>query len=180
MTKTRLLLLIFALALAPAAQALELKESAYAPLHENVEEGETQLSPYFSIKLSGGIFRPRLLETFHHENGERVQIGLVKFSRYAPRQNGYALSSDGKTLLYFHQDLPIDDVVNKRGGLYEFQHGRGDKQLHKDASNSEYLQNKLPANTIVFAIRKKEANSFRVKGEVYIRDTEGRERRLGP
>jgi hypothetical protein len=180
MTKTRLLLMIFALALAPVVQALELKKSVYAPLHEKVMEGETRLSPYFSIKLSGGIFRPRLLETFYHGDGEKIQIGLVKFSRYATRQNGYALSRDGKTLLYFHQDLPIDDVVNKRGGLYEFRHGHGDKQLHKDASNSEYLQNKLPANTIVFAKRKKEANSFRVKGEVFIRDTEGREKRLGP
>lgn len=180
MIKTRLLLMIFSLTLAPVGQALELKESAYAPLHEKVEEGETQLSPYFSIKLSGGIFRPRLLETFHHENGKKVQIGLVKFSKYAPRQNGYAISADGKTLLYFHMDLPIDEVVNKRGGLYEFRHGRGDRQLHKDANNSEYLQNKLPTNTLVFALHKKEANSFRVKGEVYIRDTEGREKRLRP
>lgn len=180
MIKTRLLLMIFSLAVAPLIQALELKESAYAPLHEEVKEGETRLSPYFSIKLSGGIFRPRLLETFHHENGKKVQIGLVKFSEFAPRQNGYAISADGKTLLYFHQDLPLDDVVNKRGGLYEFQEGRGDRQLHKDANNSEYLQNKLPTNTIVFAIQRKEANSFRIKGEVYIRDTEGREKRLRP
>ncbi|WP_126453310.1 hypothetical protein [Sulfuriflexus mobilis] len=180
MIKTRLLLMILALALSPLAAALELKTSAYAPLHEKVEEGETRLSPYFSIMLSGGIFRPRLLETFHHENGKKVQIGLVKFSKYAPRQNGYALSADGKTLLYFHQDLPRDDVVNKRGGLYEFQHDRGDSLLHKDANNSEYLLDKLPSNTIVFAKLIKEANSFRVKGEVYIRDTEGNERRIRP
>lgn len=180
MLNTRLYLILLCLALSPLAHALELKESVYAPLHEKVEEGETQLSPYFSIKLSGGIFRPRLLETFHHEGGKKVQLGLVKFSKYAPRQNGYAISKDGKTLLYFHQDLPMDDVVNKRGGLYEFQQGRGDKQLHKDANNSEYLQNKLPPNTVVFAIRKKEANSFRVKSEIYIRDTEGNEKRLFP
>lgn len=178
MIKTRLLLLTLVLVLAPAAQALELKESAFAPLHEVVEEGETQLSPYFSIKLSGGIFRPRLLETFHHENGKKVQIGLVKFSKFAPRQNGYGLSADGRTLLYFHQDLPIDDVVNKRGGLYEFVHGRGDKQLHKDANNNEYLQNKLPSNTVVFSKYLKEAASFRVKSEIFIRDTDGHEKRL--
>lgn len=93
MIKTRLLLLMLTLALAPATQALEIKESAFAPLHEKVEEGETQLSQCFSIKLSGGIFRPRLLETFHHENGKKVQIGLVKFSKYAPRQNGYGISA---------------------------------------------------------------------------------------
>lgn len=178
--KSRLLLVIFSLILTTTTAALELDKSVYAPLHEKVEEGETQLSPYFSIKLSGGIFRPRLLETFHHENGKKIQIGLVKFSKYAPRQNGYAISADGKTLLYFHQDLPMDDVVNKRGGLYEFVQGRGDQLIHKDANNSEYLQNKLPTNTLVFAIHKKEANSFRIKGSVHIRDTDGNEKRLGP
>ena len=178
MIKAHLLLLIFTLALAPGAQALEIEKSSYAPLHEVVNEGETQLSPYFSIKLSGGIFRPRLLETYHHENGKKVQIGLVKFSKYAPRQNGYGLSADGKTLLYFHQDLPLDDVVNKRGGLYEFQHGRGDKQLHKDANNNQYLQKKLPPNAVVFSTYLKEKNSFRVKSKLYIRDTKGREKKI--
>jgi|GEM_PF-5325197 len=175
---TRLLPLFLYLALASPVQSLE--KSVYAPLHEKVETGETRLSPYFSIKLSGGIIRPRLLETFHHQGDNKVQIGLVKFSEYAPRQNGYALSADGKTLLYFHRDLPADDVVNKRSGLYEFRHGRGDKLLHRDANNSEYLQTRLPPNTLVFAIHRQEAHSFRIQGEVFIRDTEGREKRLGP
>ncbi|MDT8404453.1 hypothetical protein [Sulfuriflexus sp.] len=176
MTITRLLPLFLSLILAPLAQALE--KSVYAPLHEKVETGETRLSAYFSIKLSGGIMRPRVLETFHHQGDKKVQIGLVKFSEYSPRQNGYAISADGKTLLYFHRDLPASKVVNKRSGLYEFRHGHGDKLLHRDANNSEYLEEKLPANTVVFGVYKKEANSFRIQGEVYTRDTDGREKRL--
>ena len=178
MLRTQLLLLTLVVFLSPMVHALDLDKSVYAPMHEVVNEGETRLSPYFSIKLSGGIIRPRLLETFHHEDGKKVQIGLVKFSKYAPRQNGYGISEDGKTLLYFHQDLPLDDVVNKRGGLYEFKQGRGDKLIHKDANNSRYLMNELAPNAVVFSAYIKEMNSFRIRSNLYIRDTLGREKML--
>jgi len=134
-TFIRQFFLIFLLATSTIALALQPRVIQ----HEKIPKGETQLSAYFSIELSGGNwYSPLVLKTYHHENGKKKIIGLTRFSEYASRQNGYAISDDGKTILYFHQNLPDDGGVNKPGGLYEYRHGVGDKRIHHFISNAVY------------------------------------------
>jgi len=149
--------------------------------HDKVAKGDTTLSPFFSIELVGGNwFSPLVLKVYHHDNGDKQAIGLTKFSEFASRQNAYAISDDGKTLLYFHQNLPNDGGINKPGGLYEFRHGRGAKRLHSFVNNAVYLPIKLPRNIIVFAQLEKIKNSMRLDSKNYLRDTEGREKPWQP
>lgn len=156
-------------------------ETRLAPQHEIVAEGVSQLSPFFSVELSGnGWLSPRILRTYHHDNGKKILLGLARFSEHASRQNGYALSSDGKTILYFHQKLPDTDGLTKPGGLYEFQHGRGDKQLHRFINNTQYLPIQLPQNIIVFTKLKRRTDVLRLDSTVYLRDTNGNEKKWQP
>ena len=156
-------------------------ETRLAPQHEIVAEGVTQLSPFFSIELSGnGWLNPRILRIFHHDNGKKTLLGLARFSEHASRQNGYALSNDGKTILYFHQKLPDRDGLTKPGGLYEFRHGGEDKHLHRFISSSQYLPIQLPSNVLVFTQLKRRTDSTRLDSEIYLRDTNGNEKRWQP
>lgn len=148
------------------------------PLRESIAEGVTELSPYFSVELSGGLLRERLLRTWHHANGQRTLLGVCKFSTHAPRQNGYAISADGKTLLYFHQAIPQAAKLDKPSGLYEFNHERGDRRVQDFANNSVYLDITLPRNTIVYNRLIKRQHTIFTEGEIILRDTEGNERRL--
>lgn len=149
--------------------------------HEKIEKGETQLSPYFSIELTGGNwYSPLMLKTYHHDNGDKELIGLTKFSEFASRQNAYAISKDGKTILYFHQNLPDDGGVNKPGGLYEYRHGRGAKRVQKFVSNAVFLPIRLPKNIIVYAQLEKIKDSMRLDSKNYLRDTDGNEKLWQP
>ncbi|MCK4742301.1 MAG: hypothetical protein KAT25_00625 [Sulfuriflexus sp.] len=160
---------------------LAVGETRLAPQHEIVAEGVTQLSPFFSIKLSGnGWFNPRILRVYHHDKDKKTLLGLARFSEHASRQNGYALSSDGKTILYFHQKLPDADGLTKSGGLYEFRHGGVEKKLHHFINNSQYLPMQLPPHILVFTKLKRRINSTRLDSEIYLRDTDGNEKRWYP
>lgn len=152
-------------------------EESRVPQFEKIPQGETQLSPYFSIKLSGGNWiKPLTLETFHHENGKKTLIGITHFSESASRQNAYAMSDDGKILLYFHQNLPDDGGIDKPGGLYEYRHGSGARRIHSFVSNAVYLPIELPRNIIVYAQLEKIKNSIRLDSKTYLRDTNGNEK----
>jgi len=156
-------------------------ETRLAPQHEIIAKGETKLSPYFSVTLEGnGWISPRILKAYHHENGKKTLLGFARFSKHASRQNGYALSEDGMTLLYFHQKLPGQKDLDKPGGLYEFHHGRGDQHLHHFINNSQYLPVQVPANIIVFTKLSKRTDSLRMDSEIYLRDTNGNEKRWQP
>jgi len=156
-------------------------ETKLAPQHEIVVEGETKLSPHFSIELSGnGWLSPRILKVYHHDNSEKILLGLARFSKYASRQNGYAISKDGKTILYFHQKLPDTDGLDKPGGLYEFQHGGEDKLLHSFINNTQYLPMQLPSHILVFNKLKKRTDSFRMDSKIFLRDTDGNEKQWQP
>jgi len=149
--------------------------------HDIIAEGITQLSPYFSIERSGGgWFSPLTIKTYHHNGEDKKIIGLTKFSKFASRQNAYAISDDGKTILYFHQNLPRDGGVGKLSGLYEYRHGKGDKLIHGFISNAVYLPIKLPRNIIVFAQLEKRSDSIRMDSTTYLRDTNGNERPWQP
>jgi len=156
-------------------------ETRLAPQHEIVADGRTQLSPYFSIELSGnGWLAPRVLKVFHHNKAEKTLLGVARFSEHASRQNGYAISDDGKTILYFHQKLPKYSDVDKPGGLFEFQHDRGDKHLHHFINNTQYLPIQLPPNIIVFTKLKRRTDVLKLDSTVYLRDTNGNERPWQP
>jgi len=156
-------------------------EISRVPQHEKIPDGETQLSAYFSIELTGGNwFSPLTLHVYHHHNGEKESIGISRFSESASRQNAYAISDDGKTLIYFHQNLPDDDGIDKPGGLYEYRHDGEDKRLHGFISNAVYLPIQLPLNIIVYAKLKKIKNSIRLDQTIYLRDTDGNEKLWQP
>jgi len=149
--------------------------------YEKISDGETQLSPYFSIKLSGGgWFSPLTLMVYHHKDGNKNPIGITRFSESASRQNAYALSDDGKTIIYFHQNLPDDDGIDKPGGLYEYRHNGESKRLHSFISNAVYLPFELPRNVIVYAQLIKIKNSTRLRRTIYLRDTNGNEKQWNP
>jgi len=156
---------------------ISVADSLFAPRHDEIAYGETRLSTYFSIKLSGGgWFSPRILKTYHHDGDDKQLIGICKFSEHASRQNGYAISDDGKTLLYFHQKLPNQSDIVKPGGLYEYRHGGDDKLLRSYINNSAYLPVKLPGNTLVFTQLNKRTDIIRMDSKVYLRDTNGNEK----
>lgn len=145
--------------------------------HEVIAKGITQLSPYFSIELSGnGWFSPITIKTYHHQDNDKKIIGLIKFSEFASRQNAYAISDDGKTLLYFHQNIPAARSIDKLSGLYEYRHGKSDKRIHGFITSAVYLPIRLPRNIIVFAQLEKRSDSIRMDSTTYLRDTEGNER----
>jgi len=149
--------------------------------HEIIPEGVTQLSPYFSIERSGGgWFSPLTIKTYYHSNNDKKIIGLTKFSEFASRQNAYAISDDGETILYFHQNLPRDGGVGKLSGLYEYRHGKGDKLIHGFISNAVYLPIRLPRDIIVFSQLEKRSDSIRMDSTNYLRDTNGNERPWKP
>jgi len=174
---TKKYLILILLTVAPFFNAASLaEESLFAPRHEKVEMGETKISQYYSAELSGGIIRARMLRIFHHDKGKKTLIGLTKFSEHASRQNGYAISEDGKTILYFHQNLPDASDIDKPSGLYQSRHGEEDKYLERQVSNTAFLPGKVPRNTIVFTKLIKKPTTLIVEGKVYIRDTDGNER----
>lgn len=145
--------------------------------HEKITKGETQLSTYFSIELSGGNwYSPLILKAYHHDNDKKELIGLTRFSEFSSRQNAYAISEDGKTLLYFHQKLPDDGGVNKPSGLYEYRHGSGSERIHGFVSNAVFLSTHLPRNIIVYAQLEKIKDSMRLDSKNYLRDTEGNQK----
>ena len=179
--KRRFLLMLFTLIPALSAMA----ETPFAPQHDPIKMGETKLSPYFSVELSDSMFQPRLLRAFHHDNGKKTLIGLTKISEHASRQNGYAISEDGKTLLYFHQNLPSEKNIDKPSGLYEYRHNRGgdaqdDNIRQMQVANIGYLPAQVPENTIVFTKMIKKTSTLIVDATVYMLNTEGNVRRVWP
>ena len=156
-------------------------ETRLAPQHEIIAEGTTQISAYFSIELSGnGWLSPRVLKIYHLKDTENTLLGVSRFSEHASRQNGYAISNDGKTILYFHQKLPRTYGLDKPGGLYEFRHGGDDKHLRQYINNTQYLPIQLPTNTLVFTQLKKRTDSFRMDSKAFLRDTNGNEKQWQP
>jgi len=160
-------------------------ETPFAPQHDPIKMGTTKLSKHFSVELSDSIFSPRLLRAFLHDGGRKTLIGVTKISEHASRQNGYAVSEDGKTLLYFHQNLPSEKGIEKPSGLYEYQYGRtgdaGPDLIRQTlVANTAYLPAKVPDNTIVFTKLVKKQTTLIVEGNVYILNTDGQFRQVWP
>jgi hypothetical protein len=88
--------------------------------------GFHRLSPYFAVAVGGGSAgKPRLMQIYYYENGtsRRHLIGVieaVKFESadYGPRDQHFAISDDGRNLLYFHEANHGYGALDKPDGLY--------------------------------------------------------------
>lgn len=143
---------------------------------EPVQDGETIVSDFFSVESTKSFFRPRKIRVFHTSGNIRELLGISNFSDFSSRQNGYAISNDGRTLLYFHQNKRGREGVDKPSGLYEYTEGKGDILVHLGVNNGAYIKQKTPANTIVFRRLERIPDSYGVTGKVFLRDTSGNER----
>ena len=94
--------------------------------HFGTQAGFHRLSPYFAVAVGGGSAgTDRLMQLYYYENGtsRRHLIGTIEAvtydsADYGPRNQHFALSSDGETLLYFHEAKYGYGALTKADGLY--------------------------------------------------------------
>jgi len=94
--------------------------------HFGTQPGFHRLSPYFAVAVAGGSAgTDRLMQFYYYENGtsRRHLIGTIEAvtfesANYGPRNQHFALSSDGEVLLYFHEAKYGYGALNKPDGLY--------------------------------------------------------------
>jgi hypothetical protein len=94
--------------------------------HFGTQAGFHRLSPYFAVAVGGGsVGTDRLMQFYYYENGtsRRHLIGTIEAviyesADYGPRNQHFALSSDGEALLYFHEAKYSYGALNKPDGLY--------------------------------------------------------------
>jgi len=101
-------------------------------------------------------------------------IGSDLFPVYASRQGAYAISEDGKTLLFVHDERLNQDNLKKKTGLYEFTHGPGVRLIDATARSGTYVNQTLPVNTIVFK-KKNCPEEYCFDQPIVARTTEGKE-----
>jgi hypothetical protein len=90
------------------------------------QAGFHRLSPYFAVAVGGGSAgTDRLMQFYYYENGtsRRHLIGTIQAvtfesADYGPRNQHFALSSDGERLLYFHEAKYGYGALKKADGLY--------------------------------------------------------------
>ena len=94
--------------------------------HLGTQVGFHRLSPYFAVSVGGGTAgTPRLMQIYFYENGtsRRHLIGTVEAvtfesSDFGPRDQHFAMSEDGRKLLYFHEARYGYGALDKPDGLY--------------------------------------------------------------
>jgi len=155
-------------------------DSSYIPQHDTIAEGETIISNSFFAKVSGGFMGPRMISIYYKNNDVLQLIGLNTYPKYGSRQNAYAISDDGKTLLYFHKNRLDSDNINKSDGLYEYTVGNGDIAIYDKVNSGVYIKDKTPNNSIVFGRLLKDNNTGQINRKIFIRDTKGSEYEWNP
>ena len=88
--------------------------------------GFHRLSPYFAVAVGGGgTGNVRLMQIYFYENGtsRRHLIGTLEAvtfesADYGPRDQHFAISDDGRKLLYFHEAKHGYGSLEKPDGLY--------------------------------------------------------------
>ena len=138
--------------------------------------GDHSLSRYFGYEVN----KARIM-FFHATEGQegkpRELLGTLPIDNIIiyqhARRAGFAVSDDGRTLLYVHipdspflRPSPPKGLKDKPSGLYEYAEGRGDRLVHADV-NLVGSVNPLARNAIRFA-RQSAAGT-------YVRTTEGEE-----
>ncbi len=138
-----------------------------------------RISQYFGYEYEGNENEtPRLL-IFHinktsakKELLAAVNVDGVVVNDYS-RKSVFAISFDGKTLLYMH-DQPVyapKDLQDKMPGLYEYVHGKGDRLIYPNAGFIAHTTFHLAKNAMEYALG--DAND--PNSEHYIRNTDGNE-----
>ncbi len=101
--------------------------------HAGTQTGFHRLSPYFAVSVSGGTIGNRTMEFCHFPDGggRKKLIGMVTGflldgADYGARNQHFALSADGRQLLYFHEEALGYAHVRKPDGLYRYREGIGD------------------------------------------------------
>jgi len=140
------------------------------------EPGHTRISSYFGIEVTGGTFSPRRILFFHIQaDGQSKElIGSNLFPVYESRQGAYAISDDGRSFLYMHDERLNQGALKKGTGLYQFKHGSGDRLIDGNARSGIYINDALPSNAIVFRRNCPEGTCSEVP--IIIRSTEETEK----
>ena len=131
----------------------------------NLGTGDHSISPHFGYVVEGGFFSGRRMVLYYTPDAQqgrgKVPIGAVSVDFYLIREDSreavFAVSDDGKTLLYQHTIDPsnADGLRAKPKGLYEYVHGRGDRLIHADTAIPAGAVggiNRLPKDAIRFWI----------------------------
>ena len=162
------------------SQSVFAGDLSYIPTHKTLDKGETIISDSFLAKVSGGFMKPRIVSIYSRNNGKLNLIGVSTFPKYASRQNAYAVSPDGKTIIYIHMKRYGNKKVNKSDGLYRYTAGQGDVVIHEGVDSGVYIKDEVPDNAIVFRRPSKAGDTGRVERSVIIRDTDGVEKEWNP
>lgn len=144
------------------------------------------ISPYFGYAVEpGATSKPRIV-IYHIPNpqqkGQREPLGAINVDGIVihdySRKSAFAISADGKTLLYMHDQprFAPASLKNKLLGLYEYSHEKGDRLIHGMAGPIATGDIILPMNTIEFAL----GDPADPKSDHYTRNTEGIERLQQP
>lgn len=148
-----------------------------------LDVGYRQISPYFGYDVEGGFSSGRRIIIYHVADPQEgklkeplATIGISYVGNKYYRSNVFGVSNDGKVLLYRHSAHPSapDGIKNKRSGLYEYIHGRGDLLIRASGAVFVESSTRLPKDAIIFAVPNQEADLY-VPPEVYIRTISGDE-----
>ena len=145
-------------------------------MREAPAPGFSKVSEFFGVEVTGGIFSARKIKLFHikSDRQEKELIGSDFFPVYQSRQGAYAVSDDGRTMIFVHDELLNAGNLNKTSGLYEFVHGRGGRLLDSGAHGGIYINETLPKNAIVFR-RKNDPGTHYSDELIVVRSTDGKE-----
>lgn len=149
--------------------------TGFVPMRDAPPPGYTQISEFFGVEVSGSFFKARAIEFFHFAQGKKELIGAEYFPPYQSRQGAYAVSEDGRMLLFIHAEQLNTDKLQQATGLYEFVHERGARLLDAKARSGIYINDTLPMNAIVFK-RKSCPDAYCMNDPVIVRGTDGAER----
>lgn len=94
--------------------------------HFGTQVGYHRLSPYFGVQCAGGaVGTTRSMNLYFYPNGtsRKKLLGTLEVvwydsADYGPPEQHFVLSSDGTTMLYFHESAFQFGSVNKPDGLY--------------------------------------------------------------
>lgn len=169
--------------------------------YKGTEPGWHQLSPYFGVEIRSNaratffhVRDPQAPKTRESIGGQDMfwphgpynMAGVMRIAdpKFGPRENAYAISEDGRALLYFkdgggllrhkHDD---DRYPNEFGAeLHLYRHGLGDSLIVSDVDHwvsRSWNDPAVPADAVVFALPDKHghraARSLWTRGEEVVR-----------
>lgn len=148
--------------------------------------GLRSISPYFGYGVETGSTFPMRIVIYHIPDplnkGQRMALGAVHVDKVVihefSRKSVFAVSQDGKTLLYMHDQphFAPDSLKSKPPGLYQYSHDGGDQLIHAEAGLIATPGLKLFMNALEFS----RGDPADPESDRYVRTTEGGERLLQP